>query len=167
MKLAIHPEENFTSGAQSAEPKPGLVGWILGWVQKLWQIRILRFFAVGALNTLFSYVIYAILILLGLHYTLATLFSTILGIIFNFFTTGRLVFRSMNNRLFYKFVMVYGCTYLVNILLLHWLVDLLAVNKLVAGAITTLPVAMLSYTLNSRFTFSKQTEISESHPEKP
>lgn len=136
-------------------------------VERFWQIRILRFFAVGALNTAFSYAIYAALVLLNLHYSLATLFSTILGIIFNFFTTGRLVFRSMDNRLFFKFVLVYGITYLVNILLLHWLVDLAGMDKLLAGALITLPVALLSYLLNSRFTFSNLPRATENDQGNP
>ncbi len=167
MKLESTPNQSAEDRDQSAEAKTGLFAWTQALARRFWQVRILRFFAVGALNTLFSYIIYAILVLLGLHYSLATLFSTILGIIFNFFTTGRLVFRSMDNRLFFKFVLVYGTTYLVNILLLHWLVDVLSIDKLVAGAAITLPVALLSYLLNSKFTFSNQSETTESLPEKP
>jgi hypothetical protein len=39
---------------------------ILELAERFWQIRLLRFLAIGALNTLFSYVIYAVLILIGL-----------------------------------------------------------------------------------------------------
>ena len=90
---------NPTTPTQAA-PKPNLGQFI----QKLWQIRLLRFFVVGAVNTFFSYLVYAALILIGAHYTLATLISTVLGVIFNFFTTGRIVFRSMDNK---RFVMSY------------------------------------------------------------
>jgi GtrA-like protein. len=110
-------------------------------------------FVVGAVNTLFSYLVYAALILIGAHYTLATLISTILGVIFNFFTTGRIVFRSMDNKRFVMFTLVYVFTYLVNILLLSLLVDKLRMDKLLAGALVTLPVALLSYYLNSKLTF--------------
>ena len=61
-------------------------------IKQIWSIRLVRFLVIGAVNTAFSYVIYALLVLIGLHYSLATLISTILGIIFNFFTTGRIVF---------------------------------------------------------------------------
>lgn len=123
------------------------------WIKKLWQIRLLRFLVVGAINTLFSYLVYAILVLLGIHYSIATLLSTILGVIFNFFTTGRIVFRSMDNKRFIMFALVYTFTYFVNVLLLRWLVDGLNMDKLLAGALVTLPVALLSYLLNSLFTF--------------
>lgn len=120
---------------------------------RLWQIRLLRFLVVGAVNTIFSYIVYAILILVGTHYSLATLISTVLGVIFNFFTTGRIVFRNMDNKRFISFIFVYAITYLVNILLLRWLIDGLTMEKLLAGALVTLPVALLSYFLNAKLTF--------------
>lgn len=124
-------------------------------ISRLWGVRILRFLVIGVINTLFSYLIYAALVLLGMHYSLATLISTVLGVIFNFFTTGRIVFRNMDNRRFVRFVLVYLFTYLVNILLLGWLVDGLGIDKLIAGALVTLPVALLSYLLNAVWTFQE------------
>ena len=50
-----------------------------------------RFLLVGVLNTLFSYFLYGTLILIGLDYKYAVLLVTILGVLFNFQTTGRLV----------------------------------------------------------------------------
>ncbi len=125
-------------------------------LQRLWQIRLVRFFIVGAVNTLFSYLVYAIFILAEAHYNLATLISTILGIIFNFFTTGRIVFRKLENKRFILFVLVYAFTYLVNILLLRWLIDGLGMDKLIAGAVISLPVALLSYLLNANITFREK-----------
>lgn len=129
-------------------------------IKQLWSIRLVRFLVIGAVNTAFSYVIYALLVLIGLHYSLATLISTILGIIFNFFTTGRIVFRNMDNRRIIRFILVYVLTYLVNVLFLKGLVDGLSMDKLLAGALVTLPVALLSYYLNSIWTFrdSKSNE---------
>lgn len=126
-------------------------------IKQIWTIRLVRFLVIGAVNTAFSYVIYALLVLIGLHYSLATLISTILGIIFNFFTTGRIVFRNMDNRRIIRFILVYALTYLVNVLFLKWLVDGLSMDKLLAGALVTLPVALLSYYLNSIWTFRDST----------
>jgi len=121
-------------------------------IRTIWSIRFVRFLFVGGLNTLFSYVIYAILILLNVHYTLATLISTVLGIIFNFFTTGSIVFRNRKLSLMLRFFLVYGFTYLVNILLLSFF-ETKQVDMLIAGAIVTLPVALLSYFLNAKLVF--------------
>jgi putative flippase GtrA len=124
-----------------------------GLIHRLWGIRIFRFLVIGAINTFFSYIVYALLILINVHYSLATLISTVLGVIFNFFTTGRIVFRNMDNHRFFRFGLVYAFTYFVNILLLRWLVDGIQMSKLLAGALVTLPVALLSYLLNAKWTF--------------
>jgi putative flippase GtrA len=50
-----------------------------------------RFLLVGVLNTIFGYFLYGTLILIGLDYKYAVLLVTILGVLFNFQTTGRLV----------------------------------------------------------------------------
>jgi putative flippase GtrA len=134
-------------------------------ITRLWQIRLLRFLVVGSINTIFSYIVYAILILAGAHYSLATLISTVLGVIFNFFTTGRIVFRNMDNKRFISFVLVYAFTYLINILLLRWLIDGLAMEKLFAGALVTLPVALLSYFLNAKLTFKDKLSTPLTDPQ--
>jgi putative flippase GtrA len=136
--------------AKSAEANSSA---LCAFLRRFWEIRLFRFFVIGAVNTLFSYLIYAGAILIGMHYTLATLISTVLGIIFNFFTTGKVVFRSLEGRRFFLFMLVYAVTYVVNILLLRLLVDGIHINKLIAGALVTLPVALLSYYLNARWTF--------------
>lgn len=151
MKPRITGLENKAEAATQS-----LLSRLLDLIKNLWQIRLLRFFVVGAINTLFSYLVYALLILLGMHYSLATLISTVLGVIFNFFTTGRIVFRSMDNKRFIMFVLVYAFTYFVNILLLSWLVDGASMDELLAGALVTLPVALLSYSLNSKLTFRER-----------
>ena len=51
-----------------------------------------KFLLVGVLNTLFGYFLYGSLILIGLNYKYAVLLATIIGVLFNFQTTGRLVF---------------------------------------------------------------------------
>ena len=142
-----------------AAPKVGQL------ITRLWQIRLLRFLVVGSINTIFSYIVYAILILAGAHYSLATLISTVLGVIFNFFTTGRIVFRNMDNKRFISFVLVYTFTYLINILLLRWLIDGLAMEKLFAGALVTLPVALLSYFLNAKLTFKDKLSTPLTDPQ--
>ena len=63
-----------------------------------------KFVLVGILNTAFGYLVFALLLFLGLHYTLAVILSTIAGVLFNFKTTGTLVFKNHNNKLIFKFV---------------------------------------------------------------
>jgi putative flippase GtrA len=107
---------------------------------------------VGVVNSVFGYSVYALFIFFNFHYLVASLFSTILGVLFNFKTTGIFVFKSRNNNLIYKFVGVYIIVYLLNILLLK-IFSVLHLNLYVAGAMALLPVAVISFTLNKKYVF--------------
>jgi putative flippase GtrA len=108
---------------------------------------------VGGINTVFGYTVFAIFILLQLHYVIAALLAQICGILFNFKTTGTIVFKNRNNRLIFRFFGVYLITYLLIIGLLK-VFDLYGVGSLVAGAIIVLPMAFVSFLLMRKFVFS-------------
>jgi len=107
---------------------------------------------VGAVNTAFGYSIFAVLILLHLHYTVAALLSTICGVLFNFKTTGVLVFKNKDNRLIFRFFGVYLITYLLTIGLLK-VFNSYGVSNLIAGAIIALPMAFVSFSLSKKLVF--------------
>jgi putative flippase GtrA len=143
-----------------------------------WKIdnKFLRFLVVGCLNTAVGYGLFVLLIWLGLHYGIALLISQILGVAFNYKTTGVLVFESRSNKLLLHFFAVYGVVYLINlfelyllnksslyevILSSHWLDFLktmpLNPNKIgdvIGQTIVTFPNAMLAFFLNKIFVFS-------------
>jgi putative flippase GtrA len=125
---------------------------VIGYIKKIWSIRIVRFLVVGGINTLFGYLVFSFFIILRIHYSIASLFATILGVLFNFFTTGRIVFNNKDSKLLIKFFGVYGFTYLINLLFLK-IFDTYQVNMLIAGAILVLPIAVLSFFLNKSFVF--------------
>lgn len=114
--------------------------------------RLIKFFAVGVLNTLFGYSVYVLCIWIGLHYSAAAAVSTTLGVIFNFKSIGILVFGYRDNSKIFKFVSVYGFIYIVNVICLGAL-TFLGLDAYLAGAILILPLACLSYYLNNRFVF--------------
>jgi putative flippase GtrA len=109
---------------------------------------------VGGLNTAFGYGVFALFILLGIHYAIAAFLGTVLGILFNFKTTGTLVFRSHDNTLIAKFFAVYGVTYVTGVLLLKAF-KVLGIHVLVTAAVTLLPMAALSFLLMRRFVFGR------------
>jgi putative flippase GtrA len=115
--------------------------------------RFLRFLAVGALNTLFGYGCFALLLYVGLHYAVAMLLATIIGVLFNFKTVGRLVFRSRDNRLIFHFAAIYVVVYTVNVLCVKAF-TLISISPYYGGAISILPVAVFGYYLNKRFVFN-------------
>jgi putative flippase GtrA len=83
----------------------------------VWQA--VRFLAVGLLNTAFGYLIFAAGILAGLASGIALAIAMVIGVIFNFFTLGRLVFDSRDPTRLPRFVGVYALTYVVNLILLR------------------------------------------------
>ena len=118
----------------------------------LFNNKFIRFLMVGGINTLFGYSVYALLLFLNFHYSLAAIVSTFFGILFNFKTTGRLVFLNNDNILFFKFVGVYALTCLINIIALK-IFDTFDVDLYLAGAIMLLPMAGTAFLLNKKFVF--------------
>lgn len=104
----------------------------------------IRFLAVGVLNTAFGYVLFAFLTWIGLSYPLAIGLGTIVGVLFNFQTTARLVFGATDSHRLFWFVGAYAFMYVLNVfgvaLLLKW-----GFNVYWAGAILLLPMAVVSY----------------------
>lgn len=125
---------------------------IIDLVRRLWSIPFFRFLAVGGINTVFGYAVFAVFTLIGLHYVLAALLATICGILFNFKTTGTLVFKNRDNRLIFRFFGVYLITYSLMIGFLK-LFDMAGVIPLVAGAIIALPLAVVSFLLMRKLVF--------------
>ena len=114
-----------------------------------------KFLFVGIMNTTFGYGLFALFIYLGLYYPLAVLLSTILGVLFNFKTIGGLVFGSNDNRLIFKFILVYVITYLLNIFFL-WLFKRLGFeNMYINGFVLLIPLAAVSFLLNKFFVFRR------------
>lgn len=119
---------------------------------RFWEYRFIRFLLVGGINTLFGYSVYAILILLDVHYGLSLFIAHVLGVLFNFNTTGRIVFHSNDKRKLFMFFGVYGVTYLTNFGALR-IFDLLDWNMLLAQLVMILPMATLGYILNKTLVF--------------
>lgn len=116
------------------------------------EVRFANYLLVGGLNTLFGYTVFTVMIWAGLHYTVAIAGSTILGTLFNFKSTGALVFKSRDNSRLVRFLLVYGVVYCVNVLGVGALIRL-GVNAYYSGLIMILPLALLAYRLNSQFVF--------------
>lgn len=120
--------------------------------RKLIKSQFVRFILVGIINSLFGYGCFALFLYMKLHYTLALFLATILGVVFNFKSTGALVFESHDNHLIFRFASSYIVIYLINVVgvkaFLH-----MGVAPHTGGAILILPMALLAYLLNKKFVF--------------
>jgi putative flippase GtrA len=115
----------------------------------------IKFLFVGGINTLFGYSIFALLVSLRLEYRTALLIATVCGVLFNFKTTGTLVFKTKSNRLIIRFIIVYLFIYLFNVVALQ-ITNFLGVNLFLSQALLVLPLACLSYILNRQFVFNNR-----------
>jgi len=125
------------------------------------RFRFIRFLFIGGINTLFSLLVYWGLVFLGIHYAIAVFISNMLGILFNFMTTSRFVFRIWNIRLFIRFILVYIITYILSVFALK-LLFLVQVDKYIAAAIIALPMAVFSYLLLRSVVFCTTEKVSGS-----
>ena len=91
--------------------------------EKFLDLRLLKFLGTGILNTVFGYSVYAVLLFVDTSYPIALLLATVAGVVFNYISFGRLVFRAQGGWIvFGKFVIAYALAYGVNVVLLWLLV---------------------------------------------
>lgn len=113
--------------------------------------KFFKFLFVGFLNTAFSYFLYALFVTIGLIANVALFFQYIIGVLWNFKTTGTIVFQNKNNKLIFKFIASYIFTFIINSLFLKLLT--IFINPYLAQAILILPIALLSFVLLKKWVF--------------
>lgn len=118
--------------------------------------RIIKFLSVGVLNTVFGYAVYAILIFVNVPYLTALFVATVAGVIFNYFSFGRMVFHGHGGWfIFGKFVTAYGVVYLVNAALLRALTKDFFFSPYV-GQVICIPLSvLLSWLLMNYWVYKK------------
>lgn len=105
---------------------------------------IAKFLGVGLLNTVVGYAIYAFLILLHLPYLAALLIATVAGVTFNYFSIGRLVFKSKGGlHVLARFIASYGVVYVVNAVGLAVLLKSFQVGPYIGQALCV-PLSVIS-----------------------
>ena len=113
--------------------------------------QFVRFLLVGGLNTAFGYVLFGAIYLLTGRPTVAVVIATIVGVVFNFFSTGRLVFAYRGALAFVPFVLGYAVVCFVNVVVL----GLLTAQGLhpLLGQLIVLPLCVLLSFGISRYIF--------------
>ena len=106
-----------------------------------------RFLAVGLLNTGFGYLVFSVSIFAGVPPMPSLVLTYLLGVPFNFMTTGTLVFDDHRRALFWRFVVAYGVIYVFNVASYHLLVAAVGAGPLVAQAICLPAVAVFAFIL--------------------
>lgn len=139
-------------------------------IKKYWSFfknsQVLKFIFVGALNTTVGYTLFALFILLHMHYTIAVAFSMVGGVINSFLWNKYFTFknsRRINYREVIKFITVYGVVYVLNIGILFMLVDTLNYNPLVAQIFALIAIACTSFLGQKHWAFKTGDTVTSSN----
>ena len=120
-----------------------LVGW-----------RFMRFIVIGVVNSVFGYSLFAFFLILRLRPEVALLMATIIGLIFNIYTTRRIVFQDQKQSKIFAFLAVYFFVYITNAVALRFL-TYMSLSPLVSQ-FALLPVAaILTYILLQKIVYRK------------
>jgi len=104
-------------------------------IRAVLQSPMLRYLAVGSLNTAFSYALF-LLALRFVGYAIAYTIAYIAGIAFAYWLQSRVVFRvSMRWKAAFKFPLVYLAQYLVGLIVLYLLVETVRLPRELAVAV--------------------------------
>lgn len=110
-----------------------------------------KFGIVGCINTFSSWIFYYSLLFLNVHYLIATTIAYILSSIIGFLLNKDWVFKKKiyDYHAIIKYYVVYGSSYLINIICMYIFVDILNISELIA------PILTLFVTVPYNFLFSK------------
>ncbi len=139
----------------------------------------IRFLFVGGINTIVGYTLFILCRWVGMQRAVAVLVSTVLGVLFNYHSTGKIVFGNKGYSVIVQFFIIYGIMYVVNLLELHYLaessvydfffdidrshlnllekfsIDLSKAGDAIGQLLIVLPNAIVTFLLNKTFVFSK------------
>ena len=114
-------------------------------------IKFIKFGIVGVFNTLSSTCYYWILVYFGVNYLVSTTIAYLLSSIIGYFLNDKMVFKQKNkNKLaIVRYYVVYGTSYLLNMLCMYIYVDVLSLSQYVA------PLLVLFITVPYNFILSR------------
>ena len=142
-----------------AEMPRKFISSLIGGLASETQLQFLSFLVVGLLNTAFGYLVFSVFV--HLHFTVvhSLIASTLLGTLFNYFSTGRLVFLVRGLHRLPHFVAFYLLTFLFNL----WSLRLLqshGVSPLLAQAFLLPALVVLTFAGNKFIIFRFESQKS-------
>ncbi len=116
--------------------------------------QFIKFVFVGLINAIFGYLVFYFLLKASSNLFFSTLLAQLLGILFNYKTIGRHVFNHKDNNLIVNFFYVYVFTFLLNLSCILLINKFFKLEYYIGAAIIILPIALLSFFLNSTYVFN-------------
>lgn len=115
-------------------------------------LELWRYYQAGIVNTVFGLLMYMLLVWLGLNIYLAQLIAHLLGMVFNYVSYSRHVFRDAGPAKL-RFVISYGVNYVLGLLTLAAVAQLV-LSPYIAGVVTAFIVSVVNYFALKHFVFT-------------
>lgn len=119
--------------------------------------QLIRFGLVGILNTLVDFLVYQLLMLLGLHYALAQCISYGCGLLNSYYFNSRWTFREARKYTkaqFLRFLLVNLASLALSVFLLRLCYEVLGIqSNLIAKGVVTVFVMLINFIANKLFVF--------------
>ena len=114
-------------------------------VSQFFRPEFYRFLLIGGANTVFSYIVYAIFLIV-LPYQIAYTIAYALGIILSYYMNSKFTFKAkLQFSKAIQYPLVYVLQYILSLGLIYILVEILHAHQLLATAIAILAVIPISY----------------------
>ncbi len=114
--------------------------------------QIIRFLIVGCCNTLFSYLVYAFALYLGMTFVWANFCAVVFGVLVSFRMQKRFVFRVRSANAFLRFVSFWLFIWAINVGLIY-LIKLIVIDPYLSGAFALIPITIISFFVQKFWVF--------------
>jgi putative flippase GtrA len=135
-------------------------------------IQFIKFGIVGFSNTLISYIIYASLVYLDIHYFIASIIAFAISVLNSFYWNNKYVFKKDNGQkrnllhsLLKTYVSYAFTGLIIHNLLLFVFIDIMHISKYIAPLFVLIVTVPLNFVLNKLWAF-KPEKIKEESGEK-
>lgn len=123
-----------------------------------------RYLIVGGWNTVFSYASFTILYLLlrgFLHYTIVLVINYVISITNAYICYKFFVFKTKGNhfREYFRFYLVYGIVFIINLALLPFAVEILKLNPVLSQGGIVFFAAIIGYLGHKNFSFKESGDF--------
>lgn len=119
--------------------------------------RFISFYGTGVINTAFGYFMFCALVYLSINIYLSQLISHFTGMVFNYFSFGKLTFSDRQGSKL-RFALLYLANYFISIALLYG-TSRLTGSPYIAGFVTLVIASVISYFVLNRFVFRPRKPI--------
>lgn len=117
-------------------------------------LEIFRFYQAAGVNAAVGFGLFALFVYLGMNLYVAQISAHVLGVIFNYFSYSRHVFREATPAKF-RFLIAYSVNYLVGLVVLFVVIKFIN-SPYVAGLITLFIASLINYVVLKYAVFVRQ-----------